>query len=137
MKLEVHSERCTGCESCVLTCSFEHEGVFQLPLSRIQVTRNENHGAFEPRVCVQCDGRFCVEACPTGALSVAALLGNIEVDGDACTGCRVCEEACPFGGIHFAAERSEPLICNLCGGRPACVAMCRKPLALQIAPEGE
>lgn len=135
MRLEVHADLCTGCESCVLTCSFEHEAVFQLPLSRVRVERDENHGAFRPRVCVQCDGRFCVEACPANALSVAAL-GNIEVDVEACTGCRSCEEACPFGGIHFADGREAPIVCDLCGGEPACVATCRKPMALGIAPEG-
>ena len=136
MRLEIHPERCTGCESCVLTCSFEHENAFQLPLARVQVERDENQGDFRPRVCVQCDERFCVGACPVGALSVAEV-GNIVVDVEACTGCGACEAACPFGGIHFAASRETPIVCDLCGGKPACVATCQKPQALRIAPEGE
>jgi Fe-S-cluster-containing dehydrogenase component len=136
MKLEVHADRCTGCESCVLTCSFEHESIFQLQLARVQVKRDENLAVFQPRVCVQCPDRFCVASCSVGALSIAEL-GNIVVDIDACVGCRKCEAACPFGGIHFAAERRAPIVCDLCGGSPSCVSTCQKPQAIRIAQEGE
>jgi len=32
--LKVIAEQCTGCESCVLTCSFSHEDVFGLDLAK-------------------------------------------------------------------------------------------------------
>jgi Fe-S-cluster-containing hydrogenase component 2 len=135
MRLRVHHERCTGCESCVLTCGFEHEGVFGLSASRIQVERNENDATFRPMVCVQCEDRFCIAACPVGALSLHSTTGAIHVDEETCTGCGICEPSCPHGGIHFVSGVKAPFICDLCGGDPTCVKTCRKPHALELAEE--
>ena len=130
-RLTVDPSRCTGCESCVLTCSFEHDGAFSLDQGRIRIKRDETNGRFSPQVCVQCDERHCVQACPVGALTIDASLGIVRVDADLCTGCRVCEKACPYGGIQFAADVRHPLICDLCGGDPACVKTCRLPQAVR------
>ena len=135
MRLRVHRERCTGCESCVLTCSFEHEGGFRLAAARIQVERNENDGAFRPRVCIQCDERFCVAACPAGALSISPEHGFIRVDDAACVGCGACVAACPHGGIRWASGRRIPQVCDLCGGDPQCVKTCLKPRAIECVME--
>jgi anaerobic carbon-monoxide dehydrogenase iron sulfur subunit len=133
----VDPARCTGCESCVLNCSFAHTSAISLNQSRILIERDEEQAAFRPRVCTQCDGRFCVKACPVDALSVDPLLGCIRVDEARCIGCRACAAACPFGGVQFVDSRPLPLICDLCGGDPACVATCRKPQALRYATRGE
>ncbi len=135
-RLNVNPEQCTGCESCVLTCPSEHGGAFSLALSRIRIERDEDKGRFIPRVCIQCDGRFCVAACPVSALSVDPELGNIVLDEDACIGCRACQPACPFGGVQFGEGRTSPLICDLCGGDPACVQTCRMPRALGYQMQG-
>ncbi len=137
MRLRVHQERCTGCESCVLTCTFEHEDTFRLGSSRIQIGRNENDGIFRPMVCVQCPERFCVKGCPLGALTISPDLGHILVDREVCIGCGACEEACPYGGIRLSGDDEVPLVCDLCGGDPACVKVCRKPQALQLGGEEE
>jgi len=133
--LRVIFEQCTGCESCVLSCTFEHEGLFDLVSSRIRIDRDEEQAEFRPRVCIQCDERFCVAVCPTGALTVDRALGIIRVDATACIGCRACGEACPYGGVQFIPGRGTPLICDLCGGDPVCVKTCQKPQALQFGEE--
>ena len=71
-RLRVDESRCTGCESCVLTCSFEHGDRFGLHLSRIRVLRNEEQADFRPRVCIQCDEHPCIEACPARSVQIGA-----------------------------------------------------------------
>jgi len=109
-RLKVIPERCTGCESCVLSCSFVHEGFFNLDFSRVLVDRDTEHAQFTPRVCVQCAEHPCVEVCPVGALSVEPTTG----------------------AIQLAEERGLPLICDLCGGDPECVKACQMPKALEF-----
>jgi len=131
-KLKVNAERCTGCESCVLSCSFAHEDYFNLALSRILVDREAEHAQFTPRVCVQCAEHPCVEVCPVGALSVEPSTGAIQLAEERCVGCRRCVDACPYGGVRFHEERGLPLICDLCGGDPECVKACQMPKALEF-----
>lgn len=131
-RLKVIPERCTGCESCVLSCSFVHEGFFNLDFSRVLVDRDTEHAQFTPRVCVQCAEHPCVEVCPVGALSVEPTTGAIQLAEERCVGCRRCVDACPYGGVCFHEERGLPLICNLCGGDPECVKACQMPKALEF-----
>ena len=35
-----------------------------------------------------------------------------------------CLEACPFGAIFFDSEQGVAIMCDLCGGDPACVKRC-------------
>lgn len=135
-RLRVVAEQCTGCESCVLSCAFKHEGAFSLAASRIRIERDEDQGRFRPRVCIQCAERSCVAACPVGALSAESQMGVIRCDEAICIGCRACETACAHGGVHFAAGRDTPLICDLCGGEPECAATCRLPQAVAVVEEG-
>jgi len=136
--LKVIAEQCTGCDSCVLSCSFQHGDTFGMELSRILVERQEESAVFKPQVCVQCAERYCMRACSQEALSVHPVSGAIQVSEERCTGCRQCEQACPFGGIHFVEGKHTPYICDLCGGDPECVKACRKPQALVfVEREGE
>jgi len=130
-------DRCTGCTSCVLTCSFEHDGSFSLNRSRIRVEREEEQAVFTPQVCIQCPERFCIEACPVGALSIHEVTGAIAVDGGTCTGCQKCAVACPHGGIHFDNGCKVPLVCDLCGGNPRCIEVCQMPQALTLTTHGD
>lgn len=127
----VKTDQCTGCGSCMLACSLAKEGAFSLPLSRIHMIRNEEIAEFTPKICVQCSDAPCITACPVGALSRNADTGAIDLDRAACIGCRQCVAACPYGGVQFDPIRNIPLICDLCGGAPACVEACQLPQAIR------
>lgn len=74
-------------------------------------------------------------SCPEGALSRDPGLGVILLDENRCTACGVCLDACPFGSISRDPRTGYPLICDLCGGAPACIPRC-SPGALK-AGSGE
>ena len=131
-RLVIEATQCTGCDSCVLTCSFVHEGFFGFEKARIWVDRDAERADFTPRVCIQCEEAPCIASCPVGALSRDEESGAIRVDGDICDGCRVCVTACPYDGIGFDDTGCVPLICDLCGGDPACVKFCQFPLAIRF-----
>lgn len=132
VKLRVNKEKCTGCLSCVLACSFSHFKYFDMSKSRVSVSGTHDLAEFEPSVCIQCEERYCVKSCPTGALSVNSATGVVTLDKDKCVGCKVCLKSCPYGGVKWDADSSNPLICDLCGGDPQCVKHCRYPEALYV-----
>jgi len=129
-KLIIDPEKCTGCNSCVLACSFAHEGYFSFSKSRIQIKKDEERAVSDPKVCVQCEEIYCIEVCPVDALSRDRTMGVIKWDRERCIHCHLCEAACPYGGIHFD-KADELLICDLCGGDPACVRVCKFPGAIR------
>ena len=122
MRLLVFKNKCTGCRLCELTCSLRHEGVCNPEKSRIKVERR-SVALDIPTVCIQCDKRFCVAACPLGVLSVAEN-GSIHVDESLCTACGVCQMVCPFDAIRMHPSKHVAMICDLCGGEPQCVKYC-------------
>lgn len=129
-KLVVDSERCTGCSSCMLACSFVHEESCSLSRSRIRIERDEERAISEPRVCVQCEELYCIEVCPVKALARDEATEAIKWDGERCVHCHLCGEACPYGGIQFI-DGDELLVCDLCRGDPVCVKVCKLPGAIK------
>jgi len=134
--LSIRIEQCTGCQSCMLACSLAKEGTHSLSRSRIQVSRDEENADFRPQVCIQCEAKFCIAACPVSALETNEITGAVIVNKTVCTGCRLCATACPHGGIQFDTGSHSPLICDLCDGTPACIETCRFPEAIQFIEEG-
>lgn len=135
-RLLVDSRACSGCRSCELVCSLKHEGVFAPSLSRVVVRKDEGNGVDEPVVCRQCGVARCVEACRLGALSRDPETGAVLVDAGLCSRCGDCAAACPFGAIRSHPDTALPLVCDLCGGEPACVARCVTG-ALRLGRAGE
>ncbi len=123
LRIKVDPLKCTGCRSCELACSFEHENVFSPELSRIKVYSDEETGADTINVCRQCGNAPCVEICPVGAL-VRNELGAVVLNEERCVKCGLCVEACPFDAISLHMDKKTPLICDLCGGKPKCVEVC-------------
>lgn len=136
------SRRCSGCQSCMLTCSLVHDGEAGTSGSRIQVARN----VFDPYpqdiqifVCRQCPEPLCVKNCPTGACHVSAANGNVRmIDKEKCIGCQTCMRSCPYSPHrpiwNPAAKKATK--CDLCvdtpyynkkggpDGTQACVEIC-------------
>jgi formate hydrogenlyase subunit 6/NADH:ubiquinone oxidoreductase subunit I len=73
-QLVFNSEKCTGCRTCSLTCSFSYFKVFNPERAFIEVIENEENGSFELKL------------------------------KDGCTFCRICEESCPFEVIKRVEE---------------------------------
>ena len=118
------SHNCSGCMSCMLTCSLVHDGEASTSRSRIQVDRN----VFDPYpqdiqifVCRQCPEPMCVKNCPTGACHISAENGNVRmIDQEKCVGCKTCINECPYipHRTIFNVEANKAMKCDLCANAP-------------------
>jgi protein NrfC len=118
------SRHCSGCQSCMLTCSLVHDGEAGASRSRIQIARN----VFNPYpqdiqifVCRQCPEPMCVKNCPTGACHISAANGNVRmINAEKCSGCKTCLNVCPHIPhrtiFNVAAKISTK--CDLCANAP-------------------
>lgn len=59
-------------------------------------------------------------------MSVNAETEAVLVDREKCTGCGVCVSACPGRIPHIHPNEKYAVICDLCGGDPRCVDVCRQ-----------
>ncbi len=64
------SDKCSGCLTCQLACSYFTEGVFSLSKAKLRISRYEEGSrfmiAFLPN-CTNCG--FCADYCPWGAIA--------------------------------------------------------------------
>ena len=124
-KIQVNADLCTGCRMCEQVCSLKYtEGEINPKKSCIRVKMNPIIAYDEPTVCSQCEGQFCMEACPVEAIEMNEATGVLEVNLDQCTGCRLCVSACPENAMFMDEEARKAQKCNLCGGDPKCVKIC-------------
>jgi carbon-monoxide dehydrogenase iron sulfur subunit len=124
MRILVHQDVCSGCRACEVACVAHHDGRFGTAAARIHVVKIEPLGVDRPHVCRMCRHAPCVAACPVGALRVDDTTGAVRLAIEACIGCAACVDACPFGVATVHPETGLALICDLCGGDPACVKRC-------------
>lgn len=132
--IKINPEKCTGCESCVLACSFAHSNKFSLR-ARVHIHKLHSKKLFVPVICQNCDNAPCVRVCNEGALIQQEKKGIVLFIPEKCTGCRKCEKVCPYGAIIFNEETNIIEKCDLCGGDPECVKTCILPNALQFVSE--
>jgi len=125
MKLiEISHDNCVGCRLCEMVCSLSHEGECSTTLSRIKICRDEEFGNNLVALCIQCPDAFCLESCPSDAISRDNKTGAVLVDPDSCTACEACLDACPVGAIYLNTQTNTIFKCDLCGGDPECVKFC-------------
>ncbi len=117
-------ERCVGCRICEQWCSITHYGEISPSLSCITIIRDHAIQRDNGIICHQCPGAPCIESCKFDALSRDQATAAILVDADKCVGCRMCIRACPYGAPRMHPDEKWVIICDLCGGSPACVAHC-------------
>jgi anaerobic carbon-monoxide dehydrogenase iron sulfur subunit len=122
--LKIDYEKCTGCRLCELVCSVSHDGVSNPSRSRIKVMKWEAEGLYIPMSCQQCEDAPCLNVCPVKAISRDPDVGFVNIDYDACIGCRTCVAVCPFGAMSYNAIDQKVFKCDLCDGEPQCVRFC-------------
>jgi len=130
MKFKITESRCTGCQICQLACSATKDGAFSLRQARVRVFP---HGNPKPRivVCRQCKVCKCLEACGYQAFKKEQAGGGVRIDPEVCQACLACIDACPFGAVNLDSKTNLPMVCDLCGGEPVCVTVCRTA-AIQV-----
>ena len=123
-KIIIDHTKCTGCYICGQVCSLVKTGTFNPAASRIRLVDWENTGETVPIVCQHCAEPVCLPSCPEGAISRDVETGVVSIDPDRCTNCFMCKKVCPYGGPTFSAPEKRIVLCDLCGGEPACVIVC-------------
>jgi len=132
-KLAVIPELCSGCRMCELACALKHFGVNNPKKSAVRVMVTYPQPVVRmPVVCSQCKVPVCADACPVNALTRSN--GLVHLDKEKCISCMKCVDACPFGAIFAHEDVENPIKCDLCGGKPECVAVCPKA-AIRLIPE--
>ncbi len=124
--IEILHSNCVGCRLCEMICSLVKEGACSTTRSRIKIHRDEEFGNNLVSLCIQCVDAYCIESCPSAALSRDLETGAVLVDDKLCNGCEICIDACPLGAISFDKERNVVFKCDLCGGDPWCVRFCSR-----------
>jgi Fe-S-cluster-containing dehydrogenase component/formate-dependent nitrite reductase membrane component NrfD len=125
--------KCIGCHACTIACKAEHQ--IPIGVNRCWVKTVEK-GAFPetrrfffPVLCNQCADAPCVAICPTNALFKRPD-GIVDLNGEACIGCRACMVACPYDQLFIDPNTHTAEKCNFCANRvenrlqPACVSVC-------------
>jgi len=80
--------------------------------------------------CMHCGDPGCLKACPAPGAIVQYQNGIVDVNPDACIGCRMCETGCPFDIPRYSEQTGKMSKCTLCidrgqvGLEPACVKSC-------------
>ena len=137
IRIKVDPQICSGCLSCMTTCSMVNESYASLSAARVQVSLHPFDGLHQITVCRQCAKAYCLEACPEGAIHREPG-GCVLVDYDRCTTCRACIEACPFGAMFWNPISERVFKCELCHGDPQCVHACPTgALTIRTVPDTE
>lgn len=114
-----HSE-CTGCNLCRLICSYSKENEFNLRLSRIGLSEQEEYGFYQT-ICRNCEEAPCMDACPAGAICRRED-NYVILDQQKCVNCNMCVMVCPFNAIGSANGCNYK--CDACGGKERCAQAC-------------
>ena len=119
-------ELCTGCGDCMIACARAKTGSDDARRSYIQVMPGVAAGDFELAMCRQCADPKCVANCPAAALTKNGATGVIEWDDSKCVNCLLCTAGCVYGGIVYDEVARHVVKCDECGGKPACVEVCKE-----------
>jgi anaerobic carbon-monoxide dehydrogenase iron sulfur subunit len=121
--LIVSPEKCTGCRTCEMACSFSKTNSFNPQKAAVTVFQYDEAAISVPVMCMQCEEPACMKVCTVGAIYKDEN-GTVLVDKKKCIGCKLCISACPFGNMSFNADEKTMVKCDLCGGSPKCAELC-------------
>ena len=125
--------KCIGCHACTVACKSENEvpvGSFRTWVKYTEIgTFPQVKRHFAILRCNQCTKAPCVTICPVNALD-KRIDGIVDLDKDACIGCKACMQACPYDAIYLNEDTGGAEKCHYCahrveqGLRPACEVVC-------------
>lgn len=117
--LKYNPQKCTGCLSCQLACSFQRLQLYNPERAAIRV---KIRGLNAPLLtyCRHCVNPPCIEACKFEAMEMVN--GVVEINQDKCTGCGLCVERCSFNVIFLEAGIAYK--CDQCKGEFKCTQVC-------------
>ncbi len=124
---------CIGCHACTVACKAENA----VPVGNFRTAVKYTEQGKFPQIrrhflvqrCNHCSDAPCVTICPVNALE-KRIDGIVDVDRDACIGCRTCMQACPYDAIYLNEDLGAVEKCHFCAHRvdrglePACVTVC-------------
>jgi Fe-S-cluster-containing dehydrogenase component len=129
----IDHDRCIGCHACTVACKAENDvpvGSFRTWVKYVEKgTFPSVKRHFAVLRCNHCTNAPCVKICPVNALEKRAD-GIVDVDRDACIGCRACMQACPYDALYLNEDLGAVEKCHYCAHRvekglePACVIVC-------------
>jgi Fe-S-cluster-containing dehydrogenase component/formate-dependent nitrite reductase membrane component NrfD len=129
----IDQRKCIGCHACTTACKSENH----VPVGKFRTwVKYVEKGTF-PAVrrhfavlrCNHCSNAPCVTICPVNALEKRKD-GIVDLDRDACIGCKGCMQACPYDAIYLNEDTGAAEKCHFCAHRvekqlePACVVVC-------------
>lgn len=114
-------EKCLGCRTCELICSFSRAKEFNPQKSAVSVISYDTAMLCVPIMCTQCEDAACAAICPVKAIARDEW-GAMKIDEKKCIGCKMCISACPLG--NMALDSGKVFKCTLCGGDPQCAKYC-------------
>lgn len=121
--LIVSPEKCTGCRTCEMACSFKKTNTFNPQKAAVTVFQYDEAAISVPVMCMQCEDPACMKVCTVGAIYKDEN-ETVLVDKNKCIGCKLCISACPFGNMSFNSEEKTMVKCDLCNGSPLCAQLC-------------
>lgn len=129
----INQDTCIGCHACTVACKAENDvpvGGFRTNVKYVETGKfPQVKRSFLVQRCNHCTNAPCVTICPVNALSKRPD-GIVDVDRDACIGCRACMQACPYDALYLNEDLGAVEKCHFCAHRvekglePACVTVC-------------
>jgi Fe-S-cluster-containing dehydrogenase component len=129
----IDHRKCIGCHACTVACKSENHvplGDFRTWVKYVEKgVYPDTRRHFTVLRCNHCDAAPCVEICPVNALSKRPD-AIVDLDRDACIGCRACMQACPYDALYMNEDKGVAEKCHFCAHRteiglePACVVVC-------------
>ncbi|GAC1535958.1 MAG: formate dehydrogenase subunit beta [Myxococcales bacterium] len=146
----IDTSTCIGCKACEVACQEWNDlGVVKTTQTGTYQTLPKTEASFWNLIrfdertlgdsmawlmrkdqCMHCADPGCLKACPAPGAIVQYENGIVDVNPEACIGCKLCETGCPFDIPKYHVETSKMSKCTLCVDRvavalePACVKAC-------------
>jgi len=120
MQFEIHSDRCSGCNTCRLVCGLTNFNEVNPAKAALGIIGHfPAPGRYEIRFCDQCG--TCAEVCPLEAIKETD--GIYLINPEICTGCAACVDACPHEVMMLHPDSNVPIKCTSCG---QCAEVCTR-----------